>query len=63
MVNKDGTIKHKATIAGQRYRVIMTKKGSSSVWSARDTIRNETNGNVKELTRKEWFDLFNKFKK
>lgn len=61
MVNKDGTIKLKATVAGQDYRVIETKRGSDSVWSARDVIKNETNGNTKEMTRKEWKVLFDKF--
>jgi hypothetical protein len=62
MVNKDGSILHKKTIAGQQYRVIITKRGSTSVWSARDTIKNETNGNVKEMTRKEWYKLFKQYK-
>ena len=62
MVQKDGTILASATIKGQDYLVVQTKRGSSSIWSARDTIVNLSNGNRKELTRKEWYKLFNKFK-
>ena len=62
MINKDGTIKPKATIAGQEYQVIQTKRGaSSSVWDARDEIRNLTTGNKKEMTRREWKQLFSRF--
>ena len=61
MVNKDGTIKSEYHVAGQHYVVLSTKRGSTSVWTARDKIKNMTNGNVKEMTRKEWYNLFEKY--
>ena len=63
MVNKDGSIQSEAVIKGQHYKVIETKKGgNSSVWAARDRIRNLTTGQDKEMTRKEWKDLFDRFR-
>lgn len=62
MVDKNGLIQHKKVIAGQSYRVIETKRGKDkTVWAARDVILNETRGDKKELTRKEWKTLFDKF--
>ena len=62
MVNSKGEIKAKATVKGIEYEVIQTKKGSGNVWGARDTIRNNTTGQSKEMTRKEWKELFDKYK-
>lgn len=63
MVSKNGTIKIEAVIKDQKYRVIETKFGNSdSVWSSLDTIKNETNGNIKQMKRVEWKKLFDKFK-
>lgn len=62
MVSKDGSIELNKIVKGQDYRVVLTKRGSSdNVWSARDTILNQTTGQKKELTRKEWYKLFSKF--
>lgn len=63
MVNKNGSILIEAVIKDQKYRVIETKFGNSdSVWSSIDTIKNETNGNIKQMKRVEWKKLFDQFK-
>jgi hypothetical protein len=62
MINKNGTIKLNSVIAEQNYRVIETKRGqNNNVWSAIDTIKNETNGNIKTMTRLLWKKLFDKY--
>ena len=59
MVDRNGILKANATIKDTKYVVVLTKRGaSSSIWSARDTILNENTKEKKELTRKEWRELF-----
>lgn len=61
MIHPSGYAVQQAVISNSHYKIVMTESNDSSVWNCVDTIINLTTGEKQTKTRKEWFQIFERY--